>query len=97
MVYFVGHCVLLKDNWAPLTNVPIDIVDISKDNSSRRLDKHEVSLQLLWQRTRCMQPLSNCVVKTTFLKLFQNAFRRKLAYRKMKSLPKFLIRREIGL
>lgn len=96
MVYFIGHCVLINDIWAPLTNVPVDLVNLGDDSSSRILDIHTVSLQLLWQNTRIMRPLYDSVVKTTFIKKFQNIFRKRLKERKKKMLPKFIFNREIG-
>ena len=97
MVYFIGHCVLINDIWAPLTNVPVDLVKLSDDNSSRMLTMHTVSLQLLWQSKQIMRPLYNSVIKTTFLKKFQNIFRKRLKERRRKTLPKFIFSREIGV
>ena len=97
MVYFIGHCVLINDIWAPLTNVPVDLVNLGDDSSSRILDMHSVSLQLLWQNKQIMRPLYSSVVKTTFIKNFQNMFRKRLKERRRKMLPKFILNREIGL
>ena len=47
MVYFVGHCILLNEIWIPLTNVPVDLVNLGQDQSNRFLDRKELSLQLL--------------------------------------------------
>ena len=97
MVYFVGHCVLIKDIWAPLTNVPVDLVNLGHDDSNRKLDSSAVSLQLLWQDVRTMRPLYSSVVKTCFITKFQRTFREKLEERRKKMLPRYLFNREIGL
>ena len=97
MVYFIGHCILLNDIWIPLTNVPVDLVDLGQDKSNRFLDRKELSLQFLWQNKRYMRPLYNTIVKTTFIKQFQRTFREKLNKRRAKTLPKFILGREIGL
>ena len=97
MVYFIGHCILLNDTWIPLTNIPVDLVDLGQDQSNRFLDRKELSLQLLWQNKRHMQPLYNTIVKTTFIKIFQRSFREKLDERRKKTLPKFILGREIGI
>lgn len=97
MVYFVGHCVLLNDIWAPLTNVPVDLVNLGHDDSSRKLDSSDVSLQLLWQNARTMRPLYNSVVKTCFITEFQRTFREKIRDRKRKTLPRYILNREIGI
>ena len=97
MVYFVGHCLLINDVWAPLTNVPVDLVDMGQDASLRSLDTQAVSLQFMWQDRDSMCPLYSSIVKSGVIKAFQRAFRRKLSERKRKTLPKFLLKREIGL
>ena len=97
MVYFVGHCVLIEDIWAPLTNVPVDIVDLGSDDSCRSLDNHAISLQFLWQNTRIMRPLYSSVIKTSLIIKFQRAFRCKLKERRKKMLPRYIFNREIGL
>ena len=97
MVYFIGHCVLINDTWAPLTNVPVDLVDMGQDTSLRSLDTQAVSLQFMWQDRDTMRPLYNSIIKSGVIKAFQREFRRKLAERKRKTLPKFILKREIGL
>ena len=97
MVYFVGHCILINDIWAPLTYVPVDLIDMGQDTSSRSLDTEVISLQFMWQDRRTMRPLYNSVIKSGAIKAFQRAFRNRLAERKRKTLPKFIFKREIGL
>lgn len=97
MVYFVGHCILLHEIWIPLTNIPVELVNLSQDSSNRRLDRTKISIQLLWQDKRNMQPLYNTIVKTTFIKQFQRAFREKQAEIRKKKLPRFIFNREIGI
>lgn len=97
MVYFIGHCILLHDIWIPLTNVPVEQVNLSEDHTSRKLDRRELSIQLMWQDKRNMQPLYNTIVKTFFIKQFQRAFRDKQAKIQKKKLPRFIFAREIGL
>lgn len=97
MVLFIGHCILLNDIWIPLTNIPVDLVNLSLDQSSRILDTQHLSMQILWQYTYSMRPLQSSVIKTTFIKQFQRAVRLKLRMIKQKTLPKFLHLREIGV
>ena len=97
MVYFVGHCILLSNAWVPLTNVPVYLVDLKSDQSSRALSRHTLSLQLLWQDRRFMQPLYDTVVKTHYVRALQAKFRRFLKERRKKTLPKFVFAREIGM
>ena len=97
MVYFIGHCVLLENSWAPLTNIPVDLVDLSQDSSSRTLDRHAVSLQLVWQNTRTMRPLYGSVIKTHYITEFQRMFREKMKEIRRKKLPRYIFNREIGI
>jgi hypothetical protein len=97
MVLFIGHCILLNDLWITLTNIPVDLVDLSLDQSSRMLSTQHLSMQILWQDKYTMQPLYNTVVKTTFIKVFQRKFKSYLIKRKQKTLPRFIHLREIGL
>jgi len=97
MVYFVGHCILLGDTWVPLTNVPVYLVDLNNDQSSRTLSRQTLSLQLLWQDRRSMQPLYDTVVKTHYIRVLQAKFRHFLRERKKRTLPRFIFAREIGV
>ena len=97
MVYFIGHCVLIEDIWAPLTNVPVDLVDLGEDSSSRTLDRHAVSLQLVWQEAHIMRPLYDSVIKTHYITKFQRRFREKMREMRRKTLPRYIFNREIGV
>jgi hypothetical protein len=97
MVYFVGHCILLHDMWIPLTNIPVELVNLSEDQTSRKLDRRGLSMQLMWQNKRNMQPLYTTIIKTFYIKQFQRAFRDKQTKIQKKKLPRFIFAREIGI
>ncbi len=97
MVYFVGHVIKHKNIWIPLTNIPVDVVDLSQDLSCRNLNPLSPSMQILYQPHNRMIPLTGTIVKTTYIKIFQRRFRSILSKRREKMKFKNLVKREIGL
>ena len=97
MVYFVGHCIHLNGIWVPLTHVPVDVVSLGQDVSARRLHLKDISLQLLWQNSREMRPLAGTIIKTRYIRQLQQQFRSYLVERRRKTLPGYILSREIGV
>ena len=97
MVYFIGHITLHKKSWIPLTNIPVTLVDLNKDLSSRKISRHTHSIQLVWQPYPSMRPLSDCVIKTSSIKILQRLIRKFLSMRRYLKLPKYILGRETGI
>ena len=97
MVYFIAHVVYNNGLWLPITSIPVDIVNMSQDMSSRTIHKVFHSIQLVYQPTNRIYPMLPVVIKTTFIKQIQTKFRRFLKMKKFISHPKQLFKREIGL
>ena len=95
MVYFVSHVILFQNRWITLTNIPVNLVNLSEDFSSRKLNTITQSLQLVWQPGRFMKPLFTSVIKTNYIILFQRKIRNFLVKRKRLTLPKYILKREI--
>ena len=97
MVYFIGHVIKHQSNWIPLTNIPVDVINLGEDLSCRNLNPLSPSMQLLYQPYRNMVPLVGTVVKTTYIRHFQRHFRKLLSKRREKMKFENLKKREIGL
>ena len=95
MVYFVSHVILFQNRWITLTDVPVNLVNLSQDCSSRKLNTFTQSLQLVWQPGRFMKPLFTSVIKTNYIILFQRKIRKFILKRKLLTLPKHILKREI--
>ena len=97
MVYFIGHIILRKTSWIPLTNIPLTLVNLKEDLSPRKISTHTHSIQLGWQSHMTMSPLSECIIKTSVIKILQRLIRKFLSMRRFLKLPKNILCREIGI
>ena len=68
MVYFIAHVVYNNGVWLPITSIPIDVINMSEDMSSRTIHREFHSIQLVYQPTSCIYPMLPVVIKTTFIK-----------------------------
>ena len=95
MTYFIGHCVYNNNNFYPFSVIPVDILSLSETNSSRNLRIDDITLQLFWQaydRPRCGAP---AIIKTSYIRLIQQKWRKYIKFRKNYYTPKFFKTREI--